>query len=186
MRLVLVCLSLLSLATIPATAHADTLDVMTVTGNGHTWTFDFPTIETFTYPINLPLFIPALTPLSATLDGASITPTEIFFHSFQNISGPFGLIITPSGSVLDILSSTGPFTDPVTLQTYFVYTSTFFTGRSLVGTETVFNGGTVSTVPFTIVVDAQQTPAPTPEPSGLVLLGTGILGFAGLIRRRIA
>ena len=184
MRLVLACLSLLFLATIPVAAHADTLDVMTVTGNGHTWTFDFPSIETFTYPINLPLFIPGLTPTSATLDGASIAPTAIFFHAFQNISGPFGQIITPSGTVLDILSSTGPYTDPVTLQTYYAYTSTFFTGQTLSGTETVFNGNGLSTVPFTITVDAQQST--TPEPSSLVLLGTGILGFAGLIRRRVA
>ncbi len=184
MRLVLACLSLLSLATIPVAAHADTVDVMTVTGEGHTWTFDFPTVETFTYPANLALFIPGLTPLSATLDGASIAPTEIFFHATQNISGPFGQIITPSGSLLDISSPSGPFTDPVTLQTYYAYTSTFFTGQTVFGTETVFSGGIFSTAPFTIVVNAQQqSTAPTPEPSGLILLATALIAMTAFLPR---
>jgi hypothetical protein len=179
LRSTVAALLLASAAILPLAAHADTLDVMTVTGNGHTWTFDFPLTQTFTYPANLPLFIPGLTPLSATLDGASIAPGEIFFHNFQNISGPFGQIITPGAGVLDILSVSGPYTNPVTMQSFYAYTSTLFNG-TFNGTE--FNG--ITTVPFTISVE--QSTAPTPEPSSLALLATGILSFAALIKRRTA
>ena len=47
MRPLLAGLLLLASSTIPLAAHADTFDVMIVTGNGHTWSFDFPTIQNY-------------------------------------------------------------------------------------------------------------------------------------------
>ena len=184
-RSTVAALLLASASILPLAAHADTVDIMTVTGNGHTWTFDFPSIETFTYPANLPLFVPGLAPLSATLDGASIAPGEVFFHNFQNISGTFGQILTPSGGLLDVLSVTGPYPDPANpFQSYYAYTSTLFTG-SIPGIEVVSGPNGQSVIPFTITVE-QQSATATPEPSSLALLTTGFLGFAGLIKRRIA
>jgi hypothetical protein len=39
--------------------------------------------------------------------------------------------------------------------------------------------------PSTLTASVDTAPAPTPEPSSFVLLGTGILGFAATIRRRL-
>ena len=184
MRPTTAVLLLLAASALPLAAHADTVDVMTVTGNGHTWTFDFPQIVSFTYPTGLGLFIPTLTPLSATLDGASITPTPIGFHPLANLTGPFGQIIG-SGGPLDVLSSSGPYTNPMTSQTYYAYTATWFIGGPYVaGTETIFDGNSFRQVYFTLDMEPQSTTA-TPEPSSLYLLATaGVALLAG--GRRLA
>ncbi len=44
-----------------------------------------------------------------------------------------------------------------------------------------------ATVYYTILSGTiSAAPSPTPEPSSLALLGTGILGFAGILRKRLA
>jgi hypothetical protein len=47
------------------------------------------------------------------------------------------------------------------------------TGQPTIGSETFYIDGTPG------------LPAPTPEPSSFLLLGTGVAGFAGLIRRKL-
>lgn len=180
MRATLTALVLLSASALTLAAHADTVDVMTVTGNGHTYTFDFPLVETFTYPTNLVLFVPGFTPLSETIDGASVTPTEIFIHPDQNISGPFGQVML-SFNVLDFLSFSGPYTDPSTLQTYDIYTTAFYTGSwDAFGTAII--NGVFTNVVYDINIQQESTTTPTPEPPGLLLLATAGLAFTAFAR----
>lgn len=183
MRAKLAALLLLAASALPLAARADTFDVMTVSGNGHTWVFDFPTVENFTYPTNLVLFVPGFTPLSETIDGASVTPTEIFIHPDQNISGPFGQLMIHNNP-LNFLSVSGPFTDPSTLQSYLAYTATFVTG-SFTGTEYVYNGNNNLTFTTFDIDIEQQSVAATPEPPALPLLATAGIAIAAF-RRRIA
>lgn len=182
MRATVAALLLLSASALPVAAHAETLDVMTVTGNGQTYVFDFPSLETFTYPLGIPQFIPGLTPVSETLDGASVTPTELYFHpGGENIIGPFGTIMYLN--VLDVLSYTGPYNDPDGPGEYDIYTSTFDLGTWDVY-DTGLSGNGYTIMPYTVSIE-EETVTDTPEPSALLLLATALLATIAL-RRRMA
>lgn len=182
MRGRLAALLLVVAAAVPVAACADSVDVMTVSGGGQTWTFDFPAVETFDYSLGLAQFVPGLTPVSETVNGVSVTPTELFFHpGGMNMTGPFGTLMYIN--VLDVLSSSGPFVDAQFPGGYDQYTSTFYTG-TFTGYGVTFNGTGPVTTDFSVSIQ-QVSAAAAPELSGLALLGTGVLGLVGVVKRRV-
>jgi hypothetical protein len=180
MRATVAALLLLAASALPLTARADTVDVFTLTGNGHTEVLTFPAIVAFAYP-SVPIFVPGIAPLSETIDGVNVPITNIqtvYFHDGnQTIMGDFGTLFP--ASLLEVLSSSGPFTYPNSFQTYYDYTATFHSGTF--GVYSLSEGSSYPT--YSLSVQQESTTA-TPEPSSLLLLATGLPAAMLLERRR--
>ncbi len=185
--------ALASVLALPLAAHADAIDDFVLTGGGHTISYSLPATTTFPDDPSLEFFM-ATAP--TTIDGVSgyvVTgsydaipsgigtlrldvPESIFGYSAILFQGPL-LVSTV------FVPPTDPFSPPNLIATFIPGTYDLMGEGQSLGT---FLSETGPSEPYTLTIAPETTTAMTPEPSSLLLLTTGLLGFSGFLATKSA
>ena len=176
MRKALFTLPLLASALIlPRTAHADTTDLFTITGDSNTYTFTLP--QEFTFPVEIHLVTVAAPPTTGTINGLGDQTFDVDFYT--GIGDPLesmifnGINLAVGGPLISFVSSNGSF-DTAAIDTGSYRLIDF--ANSIKGPDYYY---------LTITPETTPPPPPAvPEPSTLILLSTGALAL--LLATRIA
>ena len=191
----------LCLATPPAVAQTDLYDNGPIFGEGNGWTINFGFAVSDNFTLNSAATIDELQFGSHLFPGdvlesaeVSITSQEFGGTSYfdQNVNFTASNCFDNSFGFV-VCTQTGTFNGPqLNAGTYWLNLSNAVTntgdpaywdendGRSLASENSV---GTIPSESFTIL--GTQSSGSTPEPSSLVLFGSGIVGVAGMLRRKL-
>jgi len=155
----------------------------------------------------------SITGASVTDNGSSLTfiPDSIAVGAASTITGSFNTLLTAgeAGTITQVINynpyaaGSGVITltnTDGTVVTYTLATLTettaggfgLFTGTGIISTNAAGFDNTDGTLLFstqgngTVTFSATTNASPVPEPSTLALLGTGLVGIAGVVKRRLA
>jgi hypothetical protein len=169
MRKALFALLLLaSVLILPSTAHADTTDLFTLTGDSNTYTFTLP--QQFTFPVESHLVTVPAPATIGTINGVGGQTFDVHFYTGIGSTGDslsfdqVGILAGPT--LISFVSSTGSF-DTAAIDTGSYRLIDF--ANSIKGPDYYYLTITPETTP--------PTPPAVPEPSTLILLSTGALAL---------
>jgi hypothetical protein len=205
LKLRIASLTLLILALVAIPAMADTLyDNGAINGNVDAWTinFGYAVSDTFTLAndsvVNGLSFGAWLFPGDTAITAeVSITSAELGGTSYFDQTVTFSQTgCTTNGYGYNVCTETGSFTGvALGAGTYWVNLQNASTpsgdpiywdensGPSQASENSI---GTIPSEAFTVLgTSSTTTPTGTPEPSSIMLLGSGILGLAGVLRRKL-
>jgi hypothetical protein len=198
-----VVLLLLSLATVSAVAQSDLYDNGPINGGLGAWTLNFGFAVSDNFTLSSPATVDELQFGSHMFPGdvlesaeVSITSQEFGGTSYfdQNVNftasacfnNDYGFVVcTQTGSLNGPQLNAGTYW--LTLQNAVTNTGDPVywdenSGPSLASENSI---GTIPSESFTLLGTSSTGTGSTPEPSALVLFGSGMVGMAGLVRRRL-
>lgn len=106
----------------------------------------------------------------------------LFTISLTQSAGPLEIsVLDPGGTVIGSASSALSGTDTFSLLNIPAST----TGYYLLDITSICGAGCTGSASYSFTIDPTSNTSSVPEPASLLLISTGLAGFAGVIRRRL-